>query len=63
MAKSKTQATAHACEDVEHREHFSIARGGKNMYNYFGNLFGGFSENWEEIYLKNQLYTTIQQGY
>jgi hypothetical protein len=27
-----------------------------NLYNHFGNQFGGFSENWEQCYLKTQLY-------
>jgi hypothetical protein len=27
-----------------------------NLYNRFGNKFVSFSENWEEFYLKTQLY-------
>ena len=43
----KSQVTAHAGEDVEQGEHSSIAGGSANLYNHFGNQFGGFSENWE----------------
>jgi hypothetical protein len=39
--------TAHAGEDVEQGEHFSIAGGCANLYNHFGNQCGGFSENWD----------------
>jgi hypothetical protein len=38
---------AHVGEDVEQREHFSIAGQSANLYNDFGNQFGGFSENRE----------------
>jgi hypothetical protein len=37
--------TAHAIEDVEQGEHFPTAGESKNWCNYFGNQFGGFSEN------------------
>jgi hypothetical protein len=40
--KSKTQATAHTANDVEQGEHSSIAGGSSNLYNHFGNQFGGF---------------------
>ena len=46
---------AHAGEDVEQEEHPSISGGYANLYSYFGNQYGGFSENWELIYLKTQL--------
>ena len=36
---------AHAGKDVE-QEEYSIAGGSGNLYNYFGNQFGGLSENW-----------------
>jgi hypothetical protein len=39
--------TTHAGEDVEQGEHFSITAGSANLYNHFGNQFGGFSENWK----------------
>ena len=32
---------------VKKGEHSSIAGGSANLYNHFGNQFGGFSENWE----------------
>ena len=47
---SKTQATAHAGENVGQREHFSIADGIANWHNHFGNQFGSFLENWEKFY-------------
>jgi hypothetical protein len=37
------------------REHSSIAGGSANLY-HSGNQFGSFSENWEYVYLKTQLY-------
>ena len=47
MAKSKTQVGAHAGEDVEQGEHFSITGGSENLFNYSGNQPGGSSENWK----------------
>ena len=44
---SKTQAIAHAGEDGQQGDHFSIAGETANLYNHSGNQFGGFSENWE----------------
>ena len=41
------QEIAHAGEDVEQGEHFSIAGGSAKLYKHFGSQFGGFSENWE----------------
>jgi hypothetical protein len=38
--------TADAGKDVEKEEHSSIAGGIASWYNYSGNKFGGFSENW-----------------
>ena len=32
---------AHAVEDVEQREPFSIVAGTANLYNHYGNHFGG----------------------
>ena len=43
--RSKIQGTAHVSEGVEQREHSSIAGGGTNLYNHFGNQFDSFSEN------------------
>jgi hypothetical protein len=40
------QAKAHAGEDMEHGQYSFIAGGTRNLYNHFGNQFGGFSENW-----------------
>jgi hypothetical protein len=45
----------HVVEDVE-QEDSSIACGSAEMYKYFGNQFGCFSENWEYFHLKTQLY-------
>jgi hypothetical protein len=39
--------TAHADEDLEKEECFSIAGGNINLYNHSGNQFGSFSENWK----------------
>jgi hypothetical protein len=36
--RPKAQELAHAGEDVEHREHTSIAGASANLYNHFGNL-------------------------
>jgi len=44
--RSKTQEIAHAGKDVERGKHSSIAHGSANLYNYIGNQFGSFSENW-----------------
>jgi hypothetical protein len=45
LARSKTQVTADAGEDVEKGEHSSIDSGTANLYNYSGNQFSSFSEN------------------
>jgi hypothetical protein len=47
MAKIKTQVTAHPGKEVEQTEHPFIASGNTNLYNYCGNQFGHFLENWE----------------
>jgi hypothetical protein len=47
MAKSKTQVTADAGEDVEKEEHSSIAGGIASLYNHSGNRSEGSSENWK----------------
>ena len=44
--------TAYAGEDVDLVEHSFIADGSVNLYIYFGTQCGGFSKNWESIYLK-----------
>jgi hypothetical protein len=36
-----------AGKNVEQEDHSSIAGGNENLYNHFGNQFGGFSKNWE----------------
>jgi hypothetical protein len=41
---------------MEQEQHPSILGESANLYNHFGNLFGILSENWEEFYLKTQLY-------
>jgi hypothetical protein len=46
MAKTKTQVTADAGEDVEKEEHSFIVGGIASLYNHSGNQFGGSSENW-----------------
>jgi hypothetical protein len=43
----KTQVIADAGEDVEKKEHFSIADGTASWYNYSGTQFGRSSENWK----------------
>ena len=45
--RSKTQVIAHADREEEQEEHYFIAGGSTNLYNHFGNQFGGFSENLE----------------
>ena len=45
VTKIKTQATAYAGKDVVKGEHFFIAGGIANLYNYSENQSGGFSEN------------------
>ena len=51
----KIQVSKHDGEVVEQVKHSSIADGNVNIYNHFGNQFGGFSENWEQFDLKTQL--------
>jgi hypothetical protein len=43
----KSQVLAHDGEDVKQWEPSSIAGGSLNLYNHFGNHFGGFSNIWE----------------
>ena len=57
--RSITQVTAHAGEEVVQGEHYTIASGSANLYNCFGNQFGGFSEIWEKVYLKTQQYHSL----
>ena len=54
--KKKTQVTADAGADVQQREHSSIAGGSANLYGHFRNQYGSFSESWESMDLKTQLY-------
>jgi hypothetical protein len=44
--RSKTQVTADVGEDVEKKEHSSIAGWTANWFNHYGNQSGGSSENW-----------------
>jgi hypothetical protein len=45
--------------DMEQGEYFSIVGGSANLYSHFRNQYGSFSENWESIYSKIQLYLGI----
>jgi len=45
MAKTKTQVTTDAGEDVNKEELSSIVGGMASRYNYSGNQYGGSSEN------------------
>ena len=56
MTKIKIIKTAYVEEDVELGEHSSTAGGSGNLNSHFGNQYGGFSEDWESVYLKTQLY-------
>jgi hypothetical protein len=47
MAKVKNGSRDRTCKYLEEGEHSSIAGESTNWYNYFGNQFGCFSENWE----------------
>jgi hypothetical protein len=47
---------AHDGKDLELEKHSSTAGQSANLYSLFGNQYGKFSENWELIYLKTQLY-------
>ena len=48
--------TARVYEKVEQGELSSIGGGNVNLYNDCINQYGRFSERWESIYLKTQLY-------
>jgi hypothetical protein len=50
--------TAHAGEDVEKREHFSIAGGSADLYRHYGTQHSSSSERMELIYIKIYSYTT-----
>ena len=43
-------------EDVKQRKYSSIVSGSENLYKYYGNQYGGSTENWGSIYLKTKLY-------
>lgn len=45
--------------DMEQGEHFSIFGGSAHLYSHFGKQYGSFSENWESIYFKTQLYYSL----
>ena len=49
----------YAGKGVEQDKHSSIADGCANLYGYSGNHNGNFSQNWESIYLKTQLYQSL----
>jgi hypothetical protein len=49
--------TADAGEDVKQGEHSSIAGGSANLYNHFGNQFGGFQKT-ENSATSRPSYTT-----
>jgi hypothetical protein len=46
MLRSETQVTADAGEDVQKKEHSSIAGGIASLYNHSENQPGSSSENW-----------------
>jgi hypothetical protein len=52
MERSKSRVTAQARNNVGQGEHFLTP----DWCPDFGNQFVFFSENWELVYLKNQLY-------
>ena len=52
MTKIKIMRTSYVKEDVELGEHSSTAGGSGNLYSHFGNQYGGFSEDWESVYLQ-----------
>ena len=52
MAKIKTTNYSLNWEECGVRAHFFIAGGSVNLYNCFENHYGGFSENWDSLYLK-----------
>ena len=56
MAKINNTSDSYADEDVEQREHSSIAAGSANSYSHCGNQYDSSSENWESVYLRTQLY-------
>jgi hypothetical protein len=47
MTKIKNSRDCTAGKIMEQVEHSSIAGRNTNLYNYFGNQSGSFSENWE----------------
>jgi hypothetical protein len=49
MLRATTQVTAHDNKEVVQGEHSSIAGGNANLYNHYGNQYGGFSERWKYI--------------
>ncbi|KAL6093336.1 hypothetical protein STEG23_036216, partial [Scotinomys teguina] len=46
-------------EGVEQEEHCSTVGGNANWHNHSGNQYGEFSENWESLFLKTQLYHSL----
>jgi hypothetical protein len=45
--RPRSQKIVHAGKDVEQGKHIFTAGVSTNLYNHFGNQFGGFSENWK----------------
>jgi hypothetical protein len=45
MNMTKIKNSAQAVKNVEQNKPFSLAGGSAELYNQFGNQFGGFSEN------------------
>jgi hypothetical protein len=43
-------------KDGDQGEYSLTADVSENLYSQYGNQYGGTSENWEEIYLKTQVY-------
>jgi hypothetical protein len=58
MVKIKYKMIAHAGEDVEQEEHSFTAGGNANWHSHYGSLHGVFSENYELISFKTQLYNS-----
>ena len=46
----------YAGQDTDQEEHSSFVGENANLYNYFGNQYGSFSENWKLTYLKTKQY-------
>lgn len=49
MVKFKDTVAAHAGENMDKRDHSSIAGTNANLYTNFGNRYDSFSKNWESV--------------